>query len=131
MSKTGRIANHAHLATGCPVMILSPVLLLLLAVTGFFAWLRETPMFWLNAGGYPVWLRDMVYDWFFPCYGLSLLLLCAWQFFVLQSVLRARWTVIPGFVSSLFFWGIFCLITCIVAANNIVNLANGRGLHDH
>ena len=28
--------------------------------------LRETPEFWTNAGGYPVWMRDAARDWFFP-----------------------------------------------------------------
>ena len=34
----------------------------------------------------------------------------------------------PGFFVHLFFWGLFCLITSIVVANNIVNLSNGPRL---
>ena len=28
--------------------------------------LRETSLFWRNAGGYPVWLRDVIYILFYP-----------------------------------------------------------------
>jgi hypothetical protein len=33
--------------------------------------LRETPEFWTNAGGYPVWMRDVARDWFYPLLFLS------------------------------------------------------------
>jgi hypothetical protein len=33
--------------------------------------LRETPVFWTNAGGYPYWLRDVARDWFYPLLFLS------------------------------------------------------------
>lgn len=35
------------LAVGMPLLI-------------WFSRLRQTPAFWTNAGGYPVWLRDLV-----------------------------------------------------------------------
>lgn len=36
-----------------------------------FYWLRETPIFWTNAGGYPIWLRDLVRDAFLPLLGMD------------------------------------------------------------
>ena len=47
--------------TAVPVAALA---LALVTVTG--AWLRELPLFWRNAGGYPIWLRDAVRDGFAP-----------------------------------------------------------------
>ena len=32
----------------------------------WFSWLRETPAFWTNAGGYPVWLRELVLLAYYP-----------------------------------------------------------------
>lgn len=40
-----------------------------------FYWLRETPAFWTNAGGYPIWLRDLVRDTFLPLLGMNGLVL--------------------------------------------------------
>jgi hypothetical protein len=49
-----------------------------LAILLFLAgWLRETPLFWRNAGGYPVLVRELVQYGFQPCLGLEFLLLGA------------------------------------------------------
>lgn len=53
--------------TAVPVAAL---LLAIVTVTG--AWLRELPLFWRNAGGYPIWLRDAVRDGFAPLAMLGL-----------------------------------------------------------
>jgi len=100
-------------------------------VLGVGAWLRETPLFWQNAGGYPVWLRDAVFSLFYPWYALSLLGLVFWQCLMLEAALRTRWTVVPCILCTLFYWGIFCGINCVILSNNIVNLINGRSLHYH
>ena len=44
-----------------------------LAVLGG-AMLRETPQFWKNTGGFPIWLRDAVFFLFYPGLALSLVL---------------------------------------------------------
>jgi len=131
MARTGKSEYKISWVTACSVMALSLVLLLVLLVLGAGAWLREVQLFWRNAGGYPVWLREMVYYWFFPWYGLSLVLLCFWQIFVLQATLRFRRAVIPCYLLSAFYWGIFCLISYITLENNILNLINGRAFHAH
>jgi hypothetical protein len=48
---------------------------LLLALLLVFAWLRELPLFWMNAGHWPVWLRELVGLTFYPLLLLELSLL--------------------------------------------------------
>jgi hypothetical protein len=38
----------------------------------WFSWLRETPLFWRNDGGYPVWLRALVLHGFYPLFFSNL-----------------------------------------------------------
>ena len=123
--------RNASTETGIRVMVLSPVLLLALMILCVASWLRETPLFWENAGGYPIWLRETVYALFYPWYGLTLMLLVIWQYYLTQGALRARWMLIPCIMSTLFVWGIFFGSNCIILANNIDNLLNGRALHSH
>jgi hypothetical protein len=49
----------------------APVTLVAATVALAFAWLRETPIFWTNAGGYPIWLRDTVAAGFYPVWAAS------------------------------------------------------------
>lgn len=37
----------------------------------WFGWLREIPVFWMNEGGYPIWLREVVLDLFYPLFFLD------------------------------------------------------------
>ena len=46
-----------------------------LCLLALFAVLREQPLSWRNAGGWPVWLRDFVAVSFYPLLGLEVLLL--------------------------------------------------------
>lgn len=36
-----------------------------------FVWLRETPHFWTDVGGYPVWLRDLLLVAYHPCFSAT------------------------------------------------------------
>jgi len=60
-------------------MLFATVLVLgLVGVLVVFAVLRENQVFWTNAGGYPIWLRDLVLWTFYPILaitGMSLILL--------------------------------------------------------
>ena len=36
-----------------------------------FSWLREMSIFWMNEGGYPVWLREVVLDTYYPIFFIN------------------------------------------------------------
>ena len=60
--------------------------------------LRETPSFWTNAGGYPVWMRDTARDVFYPLLFLSVANLAGLVWFVLSPPARP-WTVMRRQIS--------------------------------
>jgi hypothetical protein len=57
--------SHAPISSGRLVLA---VLALFggMPVLVWFSWLRETHLFWMNAGGYPVWLRELVLGAYHP-----------------------------------------------------------------
>ncbi len=96
-----------------------------------FVILRETPMFWRNAGGYPIWLRDLVQGGFYPLLGLTAAMVFG------MSVRLFRRTSY-----SALFWGTQCLCLMMswvfllmamtmAISNNVINLMEGRSLHSH
>ncbi len=106
-----------HIRVNYFFLWLGQCILLALAV------LRESQAFWLNSGGYPVWLRELVESGFYPY------LLCL-------SVLH--WSCWPGRSKSLWNWTLwgFCTFLWGVSIlwfswNNLENLFSGRGLHEH
>ena len=63
------------------------------------AWLREDPMFWRNAGGYPVWLRETVHAAFVP---LFLVQAAALVFGTLRALLHRSWSMIQLVLAPVF-----------------------------
>ena len=112
-------------------VIMHPTVVMLAAVLLYSAFLRETPAFWTNGGGYPIWLRDFVLATFYPLlfmYG-GLVAFLSWQL--------VRWPM-PNMglfwmeaISLLILWGAGGLVTTIVVANNISNMIDGRPFHSH
>jgi len=109
----------ALLALGCGLLLVC------------FAVLRESRVFWTHAGGYPLWLRDLVLWTYMPLLlgtvgllgGLSV---ACWakiagglRFFILESVLL------------LLGWGMVATAGFIAYQNNVSNLINGRPIHHH
>ncbi|MEI6674113.1 MAG: hypothetical protein WCO57_02940 [Verrucomicrobiota bacterium] len=97
----------------------------------WFAVLRESLVFWTNAGGYPIWLRDLVQWTYLPLWVGTVVLLGSLsvaclakiggglRFFMLESVLLLLgWVIVStsGFVAF---------------QNNIGNLLNGHPIHYH
>lgn len=60
MSQSTRCFSPSRLALALVALAVGMPLLI------WFSWLRETPAFWTNAGGYPVWLRDLVLLSYYP-----------------------------------------------------------------
>lgn len=96
-----------------------------------FVWLRETPYFWTNVGGYPLWLRDLVLIAYYPLllvYVGSLSFL-SWQL-LCQPARSVRGFCVEAVVLGLL-WLVVALVATLMLANNIANLIDGRPLHDH
>lgn len=112
------------------------VLLFLNGIAGLFllmsSVLRETRSFWRNDGGYPVFLRGMVYYLHYPLLalvfgGTALGTLMSLRFFAgnrgqggmkLLGVCALEWMLLG-------------LVLGIMLLNNVQNLLNGRPLHYH
>ena len=96
----------------------------------WFAHLREDQLFWRNAGGYPVMLRDFVLLGYYP-----LFLVTAAGTFALSMTLLAR----IGMPLSLFCLKAFLILCCWVLifislllsfGDNVHNFWTGKPLHD-
>jgi len=101
-------------------------LLLILA-----ALLRENPMFWRNAGGFPIFLRDLVFILFYPAL-LGYFLGAAAVSFIALRLLIGRFRA-GGFLlfAGLVQWFLLAVILTIALWNNVDNLLHGQPLHYH
>ncbi len=66
------------------------VSLVALPVLGWFCWLRESHIFWLNEGGYPVWLREVVLDTYYPIFFINVVLVAIYAMLLLRAPPRTR-----------------------------------------
>src|ERR1700742_3267812 len=67
----------------------------------FFVVLKEDPLFWRNEGGYPVFLRDLVLQAFYPLFlfqfiALSVLSICQLRVVPTEKVFRITLFVAIG-----------------------------------
>lgn len=95
------------------------------------ATLKETPSFWLNAGGYPEELRSILLVVFYPAYGiyflwLTVVTLAAWR---LLRVFKTAGTLL--LLASGVNWLLLAISTTIVVWNNVENLLQGLPFHYH
>jgi hypothetical protein len=118
-------------ANGFPVLFASLLNLFFLLVLMVFAGLREVPAFWTNAGGWPLWFRDLVAIGFYPMFLFELALLGLLSF---SGVHLARaWNPVAGVTIVLlpFAWLMLVSVMVLVGFNNLENLVAGRPLHWH
>jgi hypothetical protein len=96
-----------------------------------FATLRENKVFWTNAGGYPIWLRDMVQWTYVPLMLLAILALFVLSMACCSKIYKSiRFFVLESLL-LLMCWGLVTTSGCIAFNNNIKNLIQGRDLHEH
>lgn len=93
------------------------------------AWLRETKQFWLNSGGYPVLLRDLVKFAFPPCFAADVVFVGI----VGLAVLRHK-SAHPRLASLGMFFAVLQAVLLggvlsVIVANNLDNLIHDRPLH--
>ena len=117
--------DGAHLIVGVFVNTIFLGLLI------FFAYLREQPLFWTNAGNWPIWLRQLVGASFYPLLLLELILLTIFSGACVRVLSFGYRTAIPAVLVLPFLWVLFILVLLIVGANNLENLIAGRPLHWH
>ncbi len=103
--------------------------LLSLAVLLVFVWLKEDPMFWLNAGGWPIWLREMVLITFYPLLFLEMCILPGFASLYMTWRRESRELARAGFVLVLCFSMVFLVIVGLLVQDNFRNLLEGRALH--
>jgi hypothetical protein len=93
--------------------------------------LRETPQFWHNSGGYPVFLRNLVYFAHYPLLVLVLGGTAAGTLLAFRLFARHRGMGGGLLLLSALQWLLFLLILVIMLWNNVDNLLHGRPLHYH
>ncbi len=111
-------------------MALLPVSLVFATLVFGMAWLKETPIFWRNVGGYPLWLRELVLEGFYP----SLVMLTILLLLITVSFLTRPSKGLLCLVESFFTistWVVFLSAGAVVVTNNVSNLIEGRPLHAH
>lgn len=118
-------------ADGEPLIVGAFVNFSFLLALVFFAFLREEPSFWTNAGSWPIWLREIVGAVFYPMLLLELLTLMVFTGLCVRSRgSRYRSTTIAVVMLPLL-WMLYVFVLLIVAVNNLDNLIAGQPLHWH
>ena len=95
------------------------------------ALLRETPMFWQNAGGFPIWLRGLVLIAFYPGLLLSLVLTAGGILLLLKSLRAGARAGFGSWVLWLLQAALLLAALAVMGWNNISNLIEGAPLHQH
>jgi hypothetical protein len=116
-------ANGAVFVAGTPALVLG-VGLLMMAIE------RETPLFWRNSGGYPVWLRMFVLYAFYPAL-LGYTGYLTWVALLAVKAVRRGGLSTGLMVLLIGLWFLHTAIMLVVLANNLVNLMDGRPVHWH
>ena len=101
------------------------LLLMTLLLAQLVIW-REMDEFWMNAGGYPIWLREFVLFTFYP-----------YLFFVLIVAITLTSSIVKYFFTHLRFYGYeivlasawVVILACLslMLANNIINFFTKAG----
>jgi hypothetical protein len=92
---------------------------------------KENPMFWRNAGGYPIWLRSMVLYAFYPLLLLDFLTLGLASMLTIKGYLQRLFRTPKALVVMAGIWGLFALVIVFLLWNNIQNLLADRDVHFH
>jgi hypothetical protein len=92
---------------------------------------RETPKFWRNAGGYPVWLRHLIQFGHYPLLFLVLGGTLAGSLLARRYLARNQGCGTGFVVVSALQWLLFLVCLVIMLWNNVDNLLHGRPLHYH
>jgi hypothetical protein len=115
---------------GLGLMLVTLMILCLGMLLVWFAILRENQVFWTNAGGYPVWLRDLVCWTYLPLFAMAVVCLSVGTVCLPKVSGSIRFFVVEILV-LLLCWGLLAASAYIALDNNIRNLIEGREFHHH
>ncbi len=94
--------------------------------------LKETPSFWTNAGGYPLFLRDAMQLYYYPTlYLIVVVQIGLTAFFAYALKQQQSMLGILGLLSLGPSWLLLLICGAILTANNFSNLLSDRPLHWH
>jgi hypothetical protein len=108
-----------------------------LLLTGFglamlaAAALRETPLFWLNAGGYPVELRRWVLAFFYPALAAYVVWLVASSAVGCVLLRGGGRAAVVYLLAAALNWLLLAVMATVIVWNNVQNLLQGLPLHYH
>lgn len=125
--------SHREATSGSPHLLIvgAVVNFVFLSVLGLLTLLREQPLFWRNAGGWPIWLREFVEISFYPLLVLELMLLMTFSS-VCARCLGPRCSSRGSAILMLtVLWVLFFCVVAVIGANNLENLLSGRPVHWH
>jgi hypothetical protein len=91
---------------------------------------KENEFFWLNLGGYPIWLRECVRLFYYPYLFFTAASLCV----VTRSILGRfihQFTYSRVWILLLITWVLFISNCGLLVANNLKNLWSERPFHYH
>lgn len=121
--------DSAEWTTAVWLFIITCLEILLGVSALLFSFLRETHEFWLNSGGYPVFLRDLVLITYFPLMIFNFFVL-----FTLTGIRCAKIAVHPRLITLeisliLIGWVLFVGSIGVSVKNNIENYLEDRPIH--
>jgi hypothetical protein len=97
----------------------------------WFALLRENQLFWTHAGGYPIWLRDLVLCTYLPLLLGTTGLLCGLSLACFAKIGGGRRFFVLHSMLLLFAWAGVATSGSIAFQNNVLNLIHGKSIHGH
>ncbi len=97
----------------------------------WFATLRENPVFWTYAGGYPIWLRELVLRTYWVLFLLDSMCLIVLSLVCgLRICGPLRGVVFPTVMLAAC-WGLVAVSGAIAVKNNVLHFINGDPRHAH
>ena len=121
--------KHSQILIGFGLLLTTALVFGLGVLLVWFATLRENQAFWTYAGGYPVWLRDLVLLTYMPLLLSAALLLAGLSMVCCSKVCRSLRFWVWESLLLLACWGLLATSGFIAFENNVVNLLNGQDLH--
>jgi hypothetical protein len=133
--KLSRVRTHpARTSSSYNTLLLisgAAVNFVFLVVLMVFSYLREEPLFWMNEGQFPIWMRDLVSSTYYPMLLLEFALLSALSGVSVRLLSTRSASASLAVVLLPILWGLYLIVIANSVANNLDNLLHGRPLHWH
>lgn len=91
---------------------------------------KESELFWIDAGGYPLWLRDTVRTLYYP----YLFFICSATIILSRSIFSRVFKerkIHKTFYLLTLTWIVFFSCLGLLLANNLINLLENKPIHYH